>query len=297
MAAEEDIPQHYQDLFTKNVEHLVQKEGSLLWPYVSHGQYIGQSAEVVKQFGQTAARRGDNSRYGDTPIMSTPRDQRWVYPELVDWGDLFDRNDLMKMLIDPTSELTKAGMMAIGRTVDQIIIDSFYATAKTGKNGSTNTVFDATMEVNVQVGTNPLADTGLNVAKIIDLRRILREKYAIHPSDELCVVAGAKQEAELFNDDRFVNRRYRRTEVLEDADSNDFFKCHFVFLEELPKVGNNRYVTAFVKSGVHVGSWEGLKTELGKNPNKKFNWQLYMWQRLGATRTQEKKVVRVLCKE
>ena len=106
MAAEDDIPKHYQPLFTKNVETLVQKSGSLLMPYVDIGNYSGESAEIVKQFGPTKARRGDNSRYGDTPIMSTSRDQRWVFPENVDWGDLFDRNDLMKMLIDPSSILT-----------------------------------------------------------------------------------------------------------------------------------------------------------------------------------------------
>lgn len=297
MAAEDEIPKHYQSLFTQNVEHTAQKEGSLLYSLVSHGSYTGESAEVVKQFGPTKARRGDNSRYGDTPIMSTPRDQRWVFPEVVDWGDLFDRNDLMKQLGDPTSPLTKGGAMSIGREWDNIIIESLDGVAKTGKNGSTNTVFNAAMEVGVQVGINPAADTGANYGKIVRARRLLREKYAIHPMDRLIYVAASQQEEDLFNDEKMINRRYRRTETIEDGELGEPFRVTFVFLEELPKVGNNRSNFLFAQSGVHFGTWEGLNTRIAPNPNKKFNQQLYQWSRVGATRTQETKVVRIICKE
>lgn len=299
MSQEDEIPKHYQPMFTQNVEMLVQKSGSILFPTFSHGVYKGESAEVVKQFGPTVARRGDNSRHGDTPIMTTPRDQRWVFPEVVDWGDLFDRNDLMKQLIDPTSPITTNAKNAVGRALDEIGIEAFFGDAKTGKNGGTTTQFDDTnMLVDVDVGSN--AATGMNVAKIIRGRRLLRAQYAITATDDLHVALASQQEEELFNDDRFVNTRYRRSAVLEDADSNEFFRCHFHYLEELPydpAHATYRWCPMWVQSGMHFGMWENLTVEIGKNPNKKFNWQLYIWQRLGATRVQEKKVVKIKNKE
>lgn len=305
MSQEDEIPKHYQAQFTQNVSHLVQKSGSLLLPHVdSSGSYQGESQEVVKQFGATKARRGDNSRHGDTPIMSTPRDQRWVVPENIDWGDLFDRNDLMKMLIDPTSPITQAAVMAMGRETDVTIINAIFGDAKTGKAGATTTSFPAlggAQDVGIQVGSDPAADTGLNVAKIIRARRILRAHYAISAMDPLVFVGGARQEEELFNDERFVNTRYRRSAVLEDADSNEFFRVNFVWIEEMPTNpadATHRWCALFPKSAIHFGRWNGgMKTHLAQNPQKKFNWQLYMHDTQGATRTEEKKVVRVICKE
>jgi len=304
MAQEDEIPKHYQPLFTKNVDYLVQKEGSLLLPYVDvNSDYIGESIEVVKQFGPSKARRGENTRHGDTPIMSTPRDQRWVVPENIDWGDLFDRNDLMKQLIDASSAITRVAGMAMGRETDVTIINSFFGDARTGKGGATITPFpvDASQDVGIQVGSAPAADVGMNVAKIIRGRRILRANYAINRGDPLVVVGAARQEEEMFNDDRFVNTRYRRTTVLEDADSNEFFKCTFIFLEEMPTDPadvTKRWCAMFPKSAIHLGRWNGgLQTHLAQNPQKKFNWQLYMHETQGATRTQEKKVVKIICKE
>lgn len=303
MSQEDEIPKHYQSQFTQNVSHLVQKGGSLLLPFVdSSGAYQGESQEVVKQFGATKARRGDNTRHGDTPIMSTPRDQRWVIPENIDWGDLFDRNDLIKMLIDPTSPITKAAVMAMGRETDTTIINALFGDAKTGKAAGTTTAFPATSQnVGIQVGITPAADTGMNVGKIIRARRLLRANYAIHPSDPLVFAGGARQEEELFNDDRFVNTRYRKSAVLEDADSNEFFRVHFVFLEEMPTDpadATQRWCALFPQSAIHFGTWNGgMKTHLAQNPQKKFNWQLYMHETQGATRTEEKKIVRVVCKE
>lgn len=299
MAAEDEIPKHYQQQFNQNVAQLVQKNGSLLYPYVAHGGYTGESAEVVKQFGPTAARRGDNTRYGDTPIMSTPRDQRWVFPEYIDWGDLFDRQDLMKMLLDPTSILTKNAKDAMGREIDAVIIDAIFGDAKTGKNGGTTTVFPPTSQnVAITVGSaDGATDVGMNVAKIIKARKVLRKNYVNVNAGDLCFVGGASQEEDLFNDDKFVNRRYRRTEVLEDADSNEFFRCHFVFLEEMPLSGTTRSCALFPSDAIHLGEWETLMVNLAKNPSKKFNWQLYLHQNAGATRTQEKSVARIQCKE
>lgn len=298
MSAEDDIPQHNQSQFTQNVGFLLQKEGSLLYNLVSHGNYQGESAEVIKQFGPTKARRGENSRYGDTPIMSTPRDQRWVFPENVDWGDLFDRNDLMKQLIDPRSPITTNAKNAMGRTVDEIVLESMFADAKTGKNGGTTTAYpsDNSLDVNIQVGSN--ADTGFNFDKLRKARRLMRNNHVNFRDDPLVCIISAEEEEDIWGDDKFTNTRYIRTASIPDGELQDkFFQVQFVILgeDELPTNAGDtvRYCPLYAMSGIHLGEWEALQVDLGKDPGKKFNWRLYLHQAFGATRTQEKKVVRI----
>jgi len=52
-----------------------------------------------------------------------------------------------------------------------------------------------------------------------------------------------------------------------------------------------------VPSGMHVGQWNGLETRIGERADKKYITQIYMWGSLGATRTQEEKVIEIKCSE
>jgi hypothetical protein len=47
---------------------------------------------------------------------------------------------------------------------------------------------------------------------------------------------------------------------------------------------------------MHLGVWEDLLAFDGVDPRKKFNRWIYLEQLKGATRLEEKKVVRIKCK-
>lgn len=291
-----EVPKHFNPRFAANVEHLLQKEGSRLMPYVTVQDASGEGMELIKQFGATKA-RVNNDRQGDTPIMSTPRDSRWAYADNVEWGDLLERQDQVKMMIDPASPLTQGAVMAMGRSIDEdIIIPAIDGDAKTGKNGGTTTAYDTGNDIGIQVGGSS-TDVGLNVSKVIAARELLVRNYAWNPQrDPAYIGITSYEETDLLEDSRYNNRDYGQP-VLDNGKLKSFAGFEFVTLEEFRKASTTRYCPFWVKSGLVLARWAGMFSRTGEDPTKKFNKRIYLAQMYGASRTQEKKVGRILCKE
>lgn len=293
---EVEIPKHYQPQFTQIQEQLLQKQGSLLMDSVDIGDYKGESGEVVKQFGKTRARVGNEDRNGDTPIMSTPRDQRWVYPTNVDWGDLIEKADQLKQLIDPTSSLNIAANAAMGRAIDEdIILPAFFGDAKTGKNGSTTTAYPASAnDIAITVGNGGSGNVGMNVEKLIDARRLARRFYWPIDREPMYCALTSLQESELLNATKFASRDFGEP-VLDQGRLKSYMGFQFKVLEEFPWASNVRSLPVWMKGKMHLGRWRTLSTNIAPDPGKKFNTRVYMAQDYGATRTQENGVLRIKC--
>ena len=117
--------------YSTNIQMLVQQQGSRLRPAVQEHSFTGKAASVAEQFGQVSPVR-NQSRHSDTPLISTPQDKRWIYPNDYDWADLLDNQDKLRMLIDPSGPYTQAGVMAMGRAIDDEILSGFFNANNTG---------------------------------------------------------------------------------------------------------------------------------------------------------------------
>jgi len=290
-----EIEKWQQDQFTTNIQLLPQYMGKLQG-LMDGDTYKGRSAEVVKQLGATEA-EFDDTRNGDTPIMSTPRYQRWVAPRKWHWGDLFDPFDLALQLVDPTSKLTQNAAIAMGRKLDTgIIIPAFFGNAKTGEDGTDSTAFpaDGSQDVSADVGG---ADTGMSVAKLIRLRRLAMENEIDITYDPLSIALTGQQAEDLWNDAKYVDKDYADNGKLENGVLKAYMGVNIVHVERIQKSGNYRWCPAWCRSGMHVGKWSQLVTKIGERHDKQFNTQVYLKQYAGATRTDEKKVFKVICKE
>lgn len=297
---EVEIPKWKQEQFSKNIDILPQYKGKLR-PLCSEAPYKGKGGEVVKQLGATEA-EDSTGRNSDTPIMTTPRDSRWVYPIKSHWGDLFDEEDMLEQLVDPTSSITTNAGYAMGRRIDVArIIPAFFGPAKTGVNGGTTTNFinDGTQDVNIQVGSaDEATDTYLNTEKLETVwAMFLRDEIDIE-MEQINVAVSSQDAQRLLRDIRFVNRDYRDTAVVEKGKLIGYMGINLVHVEKVPKNAANtiRYLPAWVKSGMHVGVWQDRKVRAAERPDKSFNVQLYLSQSFGATRLEEHKVKRINCK-
>jgi hypothetical protein len=66
--------------------------------------------------------------------------------------------------------------------------------------------------------------------------------------------------------------------------------------ERLPvDVSTHRRVIAWAKSGLHLGMWNDINTKISERADKSYASQVYVKGTFGATRTEEKKVVEILC--
>jgi|TARA_R100000329_G_C7600943_1_gene213135 ABC-type Fe3+ transport system substrate-binding protein len=108
-----------------------------------------------------------------------------------EWADLIDDADKVRMLIDPTSSYARAAAAAIGRAMDDAVIDALGGTAKTGKEGSTSTSFPSTQKIAHGSG-------GLTIAKLVNAKKLL-DANSVDPSIKRFIVVSPEQIEDLLN--------------------------------------------------------------------------------------------------
>jgi hypothetical protein len=275
--------------YTTNVQLLLQQRGSKLRDAVTVGSYTGKAAKAVEQIGAVTAQK-KTSRHSDTPLISTPHDARWVFPTDFEWADMIDDQDKLRMLIDPTSPYAVNGAYALGRAMDDIIIEAALGTAKTGENGDVNT--------NFATATQQIANggSGLTIAKLREAKRILMANEVDPSADELYMAVTAKQLDNLLGTTEVTSSDFNTVKALVQGDVNTFMGFRFIHIERLPVDGSShRRVIAWAKSGLHLGMWNDINTKISERPDKSYASQVYVKGTFGATRTEEKKVVEILC--
>ena len=290
------VTTHFVQQYTTNVQLLLQQKGSKLRDAVTVGSYTGKAAKAIEQVGPVSAQKR-TVRHGDTPLISTPADARWVFPVDYEWADLIDDQDKLRMLIDPTSSYAQNGAYALGRAMDDEIIAAFFGTSKTGENGSTNTVFD-TSNQQVSVSAGSTGATGLNISKLREAKRILMANEVDIDNDPLFVILTAQQHDDLLNEAQAISLDYNTRPVLVDGRITAFMGFNFIHTERLGVDGSNyRRVPAFAKSGMHMGMFNDISTMISERADKGYATQVYVKGTFGATRTEEGKVVEILCSE
>jgi hypothetical protein len=279
--------------YTTNVGLLLQQRGSKLRDAVTVGSYSGKAAKAVEQIGSVTA-QARTSRHSDTPLISTPHDARWVFPTDYEWADLIDDQDKLRMLIDPTSPYAINGAYALGRAMDNLIVSAALGTAKTGENGTTNTSF-ATASQQVGVGGTP---AGLTVSKLRSAKKILMANEVDVEQDPLYIAVTAKQLDDLLGTTEVTSSDYNTVKALVQGQVDTFMGFKFIHTELLGVDGSSyRRVIAWAKSGLHLGMWNDINSRIDQRADKSYSTQVYVKGTFGATRTEEKKVVEILCAE
>jgi hypothetical protein len=291
-----EITTHFVQQYTTNVQMLLQQKGSKLRNTVSVGSYTGKAAKAVEQVGPVTAQKR-TTRHADTPLISTPSDARWVFPNDYEWADLIDDQDKLRMLIDPQSAYAQNGAYALGRAMDDEIIAGIYGVNKVGENGSDNKNFD-TANQRVLVNHGASGNVGLTVAKLREAKRILMANEVDIDNEELFVTITAKQHDDLLNEAQAISLDYNTRPVLVDGKITAFMGFNFVHCERIPVTADPyRRVVAYAKSGIHLGMWNDINTQISQRADKSYATQIYVKGTFGATRTEEKKVVDILCNE
>lgn len=283
-----EVPTHFVQQYKTNVELLLQQMGSRLRDKVSTDTYTGKAGKAIEQVGAVTAVK-KTSRHADTPLIDTPADARWVFPQDYEWADLIDTQDKLRMLIDPTSSYAQNGAHAIGRAMDDEIIAAFHGASLTGENGTTSTVFPT--------GQTITTGGGLTTAKLREAMQLLLAGEVDADRETIWCAISAQQHDDLLGDANVINLDFSRIPVLVEGKVTQYMGFNFVLSERLLLAGSIRSVPCWVPSGMHMGMWEDLRTEIDRRPDKSYATQVYVAATIGATRTQELKVVEIECTE
>lgn len=277
--------------YKANVELLLQQEGSRLRGLVEQGSYVGKAASVVEQFG-TATAQLKVSRHADTPLLALSQAKRWVFPLDYEWASLIDHEDKLRMIIDPTSPYARAGAASMHRAFDDEILGKMFGGNFVGENGTTADAWNTAYQVAASVGGSA---SGLNVAKLQAGIRLLMTAAAGELMEPVFGAIGAYEHDLLLKEMQIANRDYGNSAVLVDGKVKRFMGVDFTLTERLNVTGGNREVPIWVKSGVHFGVWNDLHAEVTQRADKSYATQVYLCATFGATRTQDGKIIKLIC--
>jgi hypothetical protein len=277
----------FSQQFSANVQLLSQQMGSILRGAVSEESVTGEKA-FFDQVGAAAAVKR-TSRHQDTPMVETPHSRRMVTMDSYEWADLIDDADKVRMLIDPTSTYARAAAAAMGRAMDDAIIEAATGTAKTGKAGATSTSMLAAHQI-----ANGSAD--LTLAKLIEAKKIL-DLASVDPSIPRHIAVGPDQIESLLNSTTVTSSDFNTIKALVQGEINTFLGFQFHVSTRLAKTGNIRTCFAWAEDGIKMAVGKDVMSRIDERSDKSYSTQVYYCATFGATRMEEEKVVQIDCDE
>lgn len=293
------VPTHYAQQFSTNIKLLLQQEGSRLRSAVMTGSHVGEQASPVDQYGAVTANLVVG-RYNPMPNTEAPTDRRWVLPSDYDINQLLDSFDKLRLLADPKSAYVQNAVNALGRAMDTEILSKIFGTNQTGKSGGTATSFGTGQSVSVLQGA--ASATNLTVAKLREAKKILMANNVDVRSEEIYAVVNAAAHDSLLAEAQVISTDFNDRPVLVNGMVEQFLGIKIIHTELLTtgsddQSGTSTQVPVFCKSGVYLGIWDDMKTDVSERKDLQgLPMQVYAKATFGATRLEEKKVVRVWCR-
>lgn len=300
------VPEFHVKMYTANVRASLEKKGGLLSGYVSQGSYVGEKSQVVSFIGPVAFVER-KTVYGDTKLTELEHTQRWISGREFDAAILVDRLDLLKMIMDPTSPYVERMREGAARKMDEIVMNSFFAPAKTGKDGTTTVNFPA---------SNVIAHGGtrMSVAKLRAARKLLKKRHVDLRTQRPYIAVTAEQIDDLLGEVAVTSVDYNAIKPLVDGEVSQFMGFTFVPYEDsgddqsggsipslnvagTPAQAKIRRCPVWVADAMHYGSWAGLEVIISNRPDKNNIKQIHGTFTGGATRLEEGKVLELQCVE
>lgn len=292
----QQVPNHYVQQFSSNIELKLQQKDSRLRSLVASGSHYGEQASPVDFVGPIEMSEV-TAKFGPIGRTDSVLTRRWVDPVSSDLNQMLDSFDKLKLLTDPSSTYVQNAVNAAKRKQDRQIIEAFFADAKTGKTGSETTSFLPGNVIPVNHGAS--ANVGLSVPKLIEGKKILMAAEVDIESDPIYCALTAEQHANLLFEIQIISSQYNSTPVLVNGMLKSWHGINFVHSELLAVDGSSyRRVPMWAKSGMYLGTWADMSPDISQRKDLTGHpWQAYIKQTVGATRLDEQKVVEIKCAE
>lgn len=297
--------------FTANVHYLAQQRASRLRNCVLEDTITSEAA-YLEQVAPTTARKV-LARHGDSPLMNTQHLRRRVAPYDYDWGDLVDKLDRVRLLIDPESTYARNAAFAMNRGVDDEIIGAFFGTAFTGHSGSTsltwpngNSESTPTAPAGTQVAVNDWTygngsgNSGLTISKLVSAMVALDAAEGDEEEEERYAVIGAKQKGNLLATTEATLKEFGVAKEdmapLRDGKIAKILGFELRHSERLLLNSSSQTrVPAFRKSAMGIGIAQDIEGQMAPRPDKRFSIYVYASMAVGASRLEEAKLVELVC--
>jgi len=284
------ITQAFVNQYKGNVIQLSQQQGSRLEGYVRVERDVNGFQYFFERLNKTAAVPRLN-RHADTPQIDSQHDRRMVTLIDYEWADLIDKEDKVRILINPESEYAQAAAWALGRSKDDVILAAMNGNAFVGQTGTTLSALPATQKI-------ANASAGLTLAKLLQAKYIL-DFNDVDPAIERYIVVGAQHIQDMLNTTEVKNYDYNTVKALAMGHIDTFVGFKFIMVNRLIGAtdGGKSAVMAWARNGVALAIGADMKARVTERSDKSYSVQVYNAMTLGGTRVEDEKVVEVSCND
>jgi hypothetical protein len=283
------ITEAFNTQATGNLELVLQQETSLLRQHVHVQMMQGDDSTVINQVGEIEA-QVLTGRHQDTVYGNIDHYVRHAHSDAYQASVLTSTVDLLKTLIQPTDAYIRAIAGGIGVKTDKEIIRAALQPAMTGRNGTTAIALPATQKI-------AHGSTGLTIAKLRQAMLRFRRAKVNTKKTKLYIVVDPEQLDDMLGTVQVTSSDFNQIQALISGDVDYFMGFHFVQTTELSKASRIRSCFAYAEGGLVLGDWEKVQLTVDRLPTKNNEISIIGRQTLGATRTQEGKVVQIDCQE
>lgn len=303
--------------YSATVFHLSQQKGSRLRPFVRMESQKAEAAFYDRIGSVTAAKKV--GRHSDTVYSDTPHSRRRVTLEDYVYADMVDKEDKLRIIMNPESQYVEAGQMAMGRAMDDEIILAALGTAYSGKSGGTPVALPSSQRIAAFDGTTT-SGSALNVRTLRAVKKLFAANEA--GDDQLYIAVSAEQIDDMLAETEVTSSDFNSVKALVQGDVDTFMGFKFIRTERLPvlaadittynhltgsitsgaqtldvSAANFRRCFAWQKGGLLLAISQEVQSFIDRLPNKNQAIQVYLAMGLGATRLEEVKVVEIICRE
>lgn len=287
----------FVEQYRNNVELLVQQRGSLLRDSVNTDGAVVGKTKFTEQIGAAEA-RVRTSRHSDSPLLDTPHARRAYSLSDYEWGDLIDKQDKVRMLIDPTSTYAQAAAFAMGRAMDDVIIAAATGDAKTGVDGTTTTSLPTSQKIAVGYDDRSgSTESGLTLGKLRRAREIFASNSVPEDEEKIMVISPSALHSLLIQKE-VTSGDFNNVRALVQGEVDYFMGFRFIVSNRLSiDASSHRTCFAFARSGLELGIGQDVMARIEERPDKSFSTYVYYCMSIGATRLEEEKVVQITVDE
>ena len=252
----QSITNAFVTLFDAEVKQAYQSESSLLSCVRLRQGVTGQTYKFPKLGKGTATARIPQTDVTPLNVTYSQVTASMSDYNAAEYSDIFHQ---AKVNFDERSELVQVVSKAIGRRMDQLIIDAL------------NSASSPSTVAKTVVTSGSAAASNLNVGKLIAAKKALDAKNV--PFDDRHIVVHANNLAGLLGDERAISSDFASIKALVSGEINTFLGFKFYVLGDrdeggLPLSTNDRSVFAFHRSACGMATNMAQKTEINYVPEK-----------------------------
>ena len=279
--------------YKSNVELLSQQMGSRLRDSVRVESQDGEYAWYEQLVATAAALK--TARHADTDAALTETSHSTVRVGMSDyaWVDYIDREDKVRMLIDPTSPYARNAAAAFGRAIDTALLAAAIGNASRATDVTKANVAD----VGLPAGQIVAVDTaGLTIAKLIEAKGLF---WANDVDDmiPLHIAVTGKQLEDLLGTTEVTSSDYNTVKALVRGEIDTFMGFKFHRTQLVTATTTTRHCVAWAEDGLLLALGIDINARIGERPDKQYLTQVFTQMSIGATRMEEEKVVQIECSE